>query len=104
MWDRSPKDAARRDLTALSAAFGIYRHTSDRGCRPITVTTVLWEPLERFQPEICPIRLDSVAMANRRLADAIAQRGWIGDDFAQRIEVDAKIVGRWIGMDRLPHP
>lgn len=43
-------------------------------------------------------------MANRRLADAIAQRGWIVDDFAQRMDVDAKTVARWVGNNRVPHP
>lgn len=43
-------------------------------------------------------------MPNRRLADAIAQRGWIVDDFAQRMDVDAKTVSRWIGTERVPHP
>jgi transcriptional regulator with XRE-family HTH domain len=41
---------------------------------------------------------------NGRLANAIRQRGWDTQRFAQEIEVDPKTVGRWVSTGRTPHP
>lgn len=41
---------------------------------------------------------------NGRLADAIRQRGWDTQRFAQEIDVDPKTVRRWVSTGRTPHP
>jgi hypothetical protein len=41
---------------------------------------------------------------NHRLEDAIRQRGWNIQEFAQAVEVDPKTVTRWVTTGRLPHP
>ena len=45
-----------------------------------------------------------VVARNSRLADAIRQRGWDTQRFADEIHVDPKTVGRWINTSRTPHP
>lgn len=41
---------------------------------------------------------------NQRLADAIRQRGYSVQDFAERVGVDPKTAHRWIMNGTLPHP
>lgn len=41
---------------------------------------------------------------NHRLEDAIRQRGWSIQEFAQAVEVDPKTAARWVSAGRLPHP